>query len=411
MKTKLMLFVLILTSLPLMAGNSAFSFDGNPIRYYGKDIYSLGMGDTGSSDIFRVNSGYANPALHNLNNRSLFSTGLIPGYNYYSSQDEAGKKYNYIDNSLDFPYFSLSIPVKQHRFGFQFSSHSSGVVNNQSEFETILLGDTLKITEKHAMDRYIYRGDLIYSLDVGGISFGVSGNFYFGHEVRNFKQEAGFEAFNTEEEVVRDYKNPGITLGYIQREEKLALGAYWSMGVKLKGEEQRSSIHETEDPLPYEHRIPGVYSLGITVLPFHEFKVAADFHYEPWKALDAEKYTDSWKAGLGVAFEPASSEDRKGILSLPMRTGVSWRHLPFKADGADIDELSLSLGVSLPLISDVNRIDLGFQYSRRGKLDENGLMDNSYLFMVGFTGFDIITRAPDRTAPREIPQKEDPGTW
>jgi hypothetical protein len=415
LKTKLTLFWLLLACLPLFAGNSVFSFDGNPIRYYGKDIYSLGMGDTGSSDVFRVNSGYANPALHNLNNSSLFSTGLIPGYNYYSSKDEAGNKYNYIDNSLDFPYFSLSIPMKQHRFGFQFSSHSSGMVNNQREFQTTHMGDTLNITEKHAMDRYIYRADLIYSLALGRNSFGVSGNFYFGHEIHNFKQDAGFQAFNTEEEMVRDYKNPGFTLGYIRRQEKLAIGAYWSLGANLKGEEQRSSIHETEEPLPYTHKIPAVYSLGITALPLQEFKLAADFHYEPWKALnpidDDEKYTDSWKAALGLAYEPLSSEDRKGILSLPMRSGVSWRHLPFKADDAEINELSLSLGLSLPLLSDVNRIDLGFQYSRRGKLDNNKLLDNTYLLMFGFTGFDIITKAADRTAPREIPEKEELGIW
>jgi len=76
-----------------------------------------------------------------------------------------------------------------------------------------------------------------------------------------------------------------------------------------------------------------------------------------------------------------------------------------------VNELALSLGVSLPLKGEVNRIDIGFQYSRRGDLDQNKLLDNSYLLMFGFTGFDILSKAPDRTAPREIPEKEDLGTW
>jgi hypothetical protein len=407
LKTKLLLPLLLLLSLPLLAGNSAFAFDGNALRYYGNDIYSLGMGDTGASDVFRLNSGYGNPAMHNLNNRSLFSTGLMPGYNHYNSQDSLGNKFSHLDNSLDFPYFSLSIPIKQHRLGFQFSSHSSGVVDNQREFTLIQEPDTLSVTEKHSMDRYIYRADLIYSFAWGRNSLGISGNYYLGHEIRNFKQTAGFGAFDTEEEIVRDYKNPGFTLGYIRHQEQFAVGAYYSLGVNMKGEEVRTSIHSTEDPLPYEFRIPPVYSASVTALPYPEFKLAADFHYEPWQKIDEAKYTDSWKAALGLAFEPAAREERKGLLSLPLRTGVSWRHLPFRAAGSEINELALSLGVSLPLKGEVNRIDVGFQYSHRGKLDQNKLLDNSYLLMFGFTGFDILSKAPNRTAPREIPEKED----
>ncbi len=402
-----------MASLPLLAGNTSFAFEGNPIRYYGHDIYSLGMGGAGSSDMFRINSGFGNPALHNRNNRSLFSTGLMPGYNHYSSQDSLGNKYSYLDNSLDFPYFSLSIPLKQHRLGFQFSAHSSGLVTNQREFSIIELPDTLDVTEVHTMDRYIYRADLIYSFAWGRNSVGLSGNYYFGHQIRNFQQDAGFGAFDTEEEVVRDFKNPGFTVGYIRHQDKFALGAYYSLGVNMKGEEIRSSIHETEDPLPYEYRIPGVYAASVTVLPLQEFKLAADFFYEPWGAISdtTTVYTDSWKAALGIAFEPAAREDRTGILSLPLRAGMSWRQLPFQAQGNGIDELALSLGVSLPLKNEVNRVDLGFQYCRRGNLEQNGLLDNSFLLMFGFTGFDILSKAPDRTAPREIPAKEDLKTW
>lgn len=411
MKRSILLPLLLLASLKLVAGNSVFAFDGSSLRYYGTDIYSLGMGDTGSSDVFRINAGYGNPALHNLNNHSLFSTGLMPGYNRYSSRDEDGNRINYLDNSLDFPYFSLSIPLKQHRLGFQINTHSSGVVANQREFSVLLPPDTLQVKEKHSMDRNIYQADLIYSFAWGGNSVGVSGNYYLGHEIRNFKQEAGFGAFNTEEEIVRDFKNPGFTVGYLRHQDKIAFGAYYSLGVNLKGEEVRSSIHETEDPLPYEYRIPPVYSLSVTALPFPETKLAADVHYETWQDIDPDKFIASWKAGLGLAFEPARSQDRKGILRLPLRTGVSWRQLPFLVEGHKIDELALSLGVSLPLQGEVNRIDLGLQYSHRGNLDQHKLMDNSFLLMFGFTGFDILSKAPDRTAPREIPQKEDLQTW
>jgi len=81
----------------LWAGNSIFSYDGFPVQYYGTDIYGLGMGDTGASDIFRVNAGYGNPAMSSLGNRTLFSTGILAGYNRYRSRDGGGD-YSYLDN-------------------------------------------------------------------------------------------------------------------------------------------------------------------------------------------------------------------------------------------------------------------------------------------------------------------------
>lgn len=409
-KNTLLPILLILAAFPLGAGNSIFSFDGYPIRYYGNDIYSLGMGEAGASDIFRLNTSYSNPAMHNLSNRSLFSTGIVMGYNAYRSRDGDGNESDYLDDSLDFPYFNLSIPLKIHRFGFQFSSSASGVVSNQREF---LLADSTAILEKQSIDRYLYKLDLIYSVNLGNNNFGISGNYYLGHDVRNFTQEAEYGLFNTREELARSYKNPGFTVGYLRHQDKFAFGANYSPAWTLKGEEIRTSIHETEDPVDYEYEIPAHYAASVTALPMEAFKLACDFHYEDWERIDPDHYVDSWKLSLGAAYEPKEDNDNI-FLRLPLRGGVSYRRLPFRADDEaleTVDELALSLGLTIPLKGDVNRIDCGLQYVRRGDLEKNRLADNSFLLMFGFTGFDILNKAPDRTAPRDIPEKEDIREW
>ncbi|MGC9361767.1 MAG: hypothetical protein ACP5F3_02455 [Candidatus Syntrophosphaera sp.] len=402
--------LLILATLPLWGGNSIFSYDGHPIRYYGTDIYSLGMGEAGASDVFRLNTGYANPAMHNLSNRSLFSTGIVMGYNAYRSRDGEGNEEDHLDDSLDFPYFNLSIPLKIHRVGAQFSSMASGVVSNQREF---ILADSTSILEKQSIDRYLYRLDLIYSISLGRNNFGISGNYYLGHEVRNFTQEADYGIFNTREKLERSYKNPGFTLGYLHHQDKFAFGAHYSPAWKLTGEEIRTSIHEEEDPVDYEYELPAQYSASVTALPLEAFKIACDLHYEDWEAIDPARYVDSWKVSLGAAYEPTGDKDNI-FLRLPLRGGVSYRRLPFRADPEaleTVDELALSLGLTIPLKGEVNRIDCGLQYVRRGDLDKNKLADNSFLLMFGFTGFDILNKAPDRTAPREIPEEEDIQEW
>lgn len=388
--------------LPLAAGNSIFSYDGFPVQFYGKDIYSLGMGDTGASDIFRNNTGYANPALHNLSNRSLFSTGILLGYNQYRSRDAGGGESSYLDNSLDFPYFSISIPVKQHRLGFQFNSYAAGVVANQRQ-----VGDIL---EKQSMDRYLHRVDLIYSYGWKGFQAGVSGNYYFGHDVREFSQDSGNGLFNTNEELSRTYSNPGVTVGVLKYFDKLSLGAHYSLGSKLSGSEKRVSIHEEETLGDYDYELPDRLAVSATAMLRPELKLAADAHYELWDKIAPDTYEDAWKASLGLAYEPNPGKD-KVLLRLPLRGGLSYRHLPFQSGGAGIDELGLSLGMSVVLKGNVNRIDLGLQWLKRGDLDSNGLTDTSYLLMLGFSGFDIISKAPNRTAPRDIPVKDDVESW
>ena len=398
----------ILLSLQLYAGNSIFSYEGYPVRFFCKDIYSLGMGDVGSTDSFRPNNGFANPALHNRTASTLFSTGMVMGYTRYSSDfDTLGVKH-FTDNSLDLPYFSLSVPYKKHRFGFQFNSYASGLVKNQLAFKD---SNNVTVTEYQSMDRYMYRADLIYNILLGKLSLGVSGNFLLGHENRSFKQESGSGIFNTAESVTKSYKNPTATFGIIDTGDWYSVGMHYTLGANLKGEQQRTSIHETELATDYEMEVPSQFAAGLTLLPRKYFKLAMDLSYEDWSGI-SDNYVQSYKIGIGAAYEPQKEQYYSKLGKVPYRGGLSWRKLPFKdSSGNEIDELSLSLGLTLPLKRDVNRVDFGFQYTRRGDLTTNKLRDDAFMLMVGFTGFDIITKAADRKAPREIPVAEDIKAW
>lgn len=399
-KLSILLLALCL-GLPLFAGNSVFSFYGMPYLYDGVDIYSMGMGDAGSSDIFRFNTGYANPAQHNLSNRTLFSTGILMGYTKYQSETPA--KQSYRDNSLDFPFFSLSVPLRSHRVGFQFNSLKSGVLTNTIK----ITGDELSVTERHGMDRYMYRADLIYSYHLKNLLFGISGNYYFGHDIHRFAQEGGYGTFNTLEKLSNSYKNPTGTFGAIYKGERFAIGAYYTKGLVLKGEQIRSSIHETEPAIDFEYEIPDHINAAITIVPIPNYKIALDYDLEPWAQID-DSFVNSWKISLGLAREPKRDSYRAKLSDLPIRTGVSLRKLPFKAvDDNEINEFNASIGVSVPLKKEINRLDFGFKYTRRGALETNKLQDDALMMLIGFTGFDIMSKALDRKAPRFIPEAEE----
>ncbi len=396
--------IIVLTSmLPLFGGNSIFSYHGTPCQNFGNDIYGMSMGDVGVSDIFRKNTGYGNPAILGNASQTLFSTGLMFGWTNYSSEYQNLKK-TYRDNSMDFPFFSIAVPYRAHHFGFEFNSMASGVAKNQ----ITSVVDTVITTEVQSTDNYIYRADLIYAYSLKNFNFGASLDYYFGHDIRRFYQDSGYGIFNTSEKLQRTYKNPTATVGFTAKFNTLALGAYFTSGCTLEGESIRSSIHETENLGTYKHVLPNHIAIGLTKKFMNTYKISSDLQVDLWKMENQIDNTqDSWKLGLGFAEEPAE-DTRKTILGqMPKRIGVSYRVLPFEVNNNAVTETALTGGLTIPLKNSGNRIDIGLQYLMRGSLDKHNLQDRSFMFMLGLTGFDILSGPFKRTKPREIPQVEE----
>lgn len=398
----IMAIVFAILSVPLWGGNSIFSYLGTAWQHYGNDIYGMSMGDVGVSDVFRKNTGFGNPAIMGAANRTLFSTGILFGWTSYKSGGETERTFR--DQSLDFPYFSVTIPVNNHHFGFQFNSLASGVVQN----ETTFMADSLTILEKHSIDRYIYRADLMYALHYRYFNLGVGVNYYLGHDIRRFFQDGGYGVFNTSEKLERNYKNPSGSIGFTAERENMSLGAVYSHESNLKGELVRSSIHETENLGTVRYSIPSQLTAGYTYKYKDEYKVSTDYTLSLWESAKYSEYEhNSWKIGLGLAHEPKADTRRTILGQMPKRCGLYYRTLPFEANGNSVTETAVSAGLTIPIKQSENRLDIGIQYLWRGNVDEHNLQDRSLMFMFGVTGFDILTKAFSRSAPREIPQVED----
>ena len=125
MKIKMSFLIMMIIVLNIW-GNSIFSFDGMPLTYYGDDVYGQGMGDTSLSDLFRINTNYQNPANAVTANKVIFSTATTFGYQWYMDGDDG-----YRDNGLIFPYFSLSVPIRNHKFAFSYNSYMAGNLQNE----------------------------------------------------------------------------------------------------------------------------------------------------------------------------------------------------------------------------------------------------------------------------------------
>lgn len=395
--------ILIITCSPMLGGNSIFSYEGTPCQYYGNDIYGMGMGDVGVSDVFRKNTGYGNPAMMAAGKQAMFSTGMMFGWTNYVTKNNNIKR-EFRDNSLDFPFFSASIPITNHSIGFQFNSMASGVAANSHS----LMLDSLNITEKQSINRYIYRADIIYAYKLKNWNIGAALNYYLGHDIRTFEQDAGFGIFNTREKLSSSYKNATGTIGITNHFTSLSLGAYYTMGVNLEGETIRSSIHETENLGKMKHSIADHIALGATYKFTDELKVSTDVHYEMWEKVKHNiNDKNSFMFAIGLANDPLVDSKHSFLSQAPKRVGFSYRILPFEVNNEAVTESAISLGFTLPIKHSDNRLDMGLQYLIRGNESKHNLQDTSFMFMLGITGFDIFTRESTRTAPRSIPVAED----
>ncbi|MFC1898624.1 hypothetical protein ACFLYJ_03525 [Candidatus Cloacimonadota bacterium] len=405
MKYSVLLILTILCS--ALLGNSVFSFDGMPVKYYGNDVYGLGMGDTGNSDLHRINPNFSNPSIAVSTNKVLFSTAASLGYTWY--EDDLGNSFK--DDGIFLPFFQVAIPILNHRFAFSFNSVSSGNLENERETEwATSSGDTLSYSETNRLSSNIYKGDLIYAYKNPILNIGASINYYLGHRVRYWKMDfADGNYTDTKYEIEKLFKNPGFTLGASKKIGGLSLSAAYSSAVDLDGDVELKYGHSPyADTLSladdFLFQIPAKVSGGFTYKFLEKYKLSTEMHYEMWEGT--EQYDkNTLKIGAGFAYDPLSGYG-SWYERIPLRFGGYMRELPFEKNNEKIIEQALTFGTSIILKSANKKIDLAVQYLTRGDVDANGLNDTSLMFTIGITGFDIFRKQIKKIEDREIPKAD-----
>lgn len=387
----------------LTAGNSVFSLEGFPYQFSGNDIYGQGMGDVGIGDGLRLANGFSNPALVNTATTVNFYTSVKLGYIKYSVDGEDG----YTDDALDFPFFSMVAPYNKHKFAFQFNSWKSGNFDNVLKFPAVFDGEEITITEQNLISSYIYKLDFYYGYRLDyGFSFGLGPNVYIGHRERELIQDSDSGFFNTRNKSKLSFTDVGFSAGGLYQGTTWSLGANYEYGREIKAEEEFKTIHSTEEIGEVKFNLPHKFGIGAAKKWSGLFKVASEFNYEIWDNFLGEEYHNSWKVGIGFAYEPKLG--RKAFWkTIPVRTGFAFRELPFDSNDKKVYEKIGTVGFSIPLKSKIDKLDFAFEYLIRGNESDNGIEDRSSMFMVGISGFDIFRKVHVRKEPREIPLKED----
>ncbi len=389
----------------LLGANSIFSTYGFAEQYYNVDTYSIGMGETGYSDLYRFNTGFGNPSLATTCSSVVFSTGVSFGYMNY--KDKNGKTFR--DDGLFLPYFSVAVPFKNHHLALNFNTVAAGNFTNDVDKTSMFNGDTLTVNETNRIESNIYRIDLIYALHTDWVNIGAGLNYYTGQRSRYVESDYDDSDFvDAKYETNHFFHSYGWSLGLSKRFSNMSLGLAYSPKIKLEGDTEFNYVFD-----PYQDELadgsfelPERYSLSLTWRYLQKFKFSTDVHYEMWDKTDNDvENLNSAKVSLGIAYDPIY--DRGGWYQrLPLRVGVSYRQLPFEVNDSRVTETSVSGGFSVPFKSPGKEIHFGVQYTMRGDKSKHGVEENTLMFTIGTKGFDIFKKRKKSIEHRDIPQPD-----
>ncbi len=388
-----------------LAANSIFSTHGFAEQYYSVDTYSIGMGETGYSDLYRFNTGFGNPSLVTSCSSVVFSAGVQFGYMYYS--DKEGKSFR--DDGLFLPYFSAAVPFGNHHLALNFNTVSAGNYTNEKQTTSYVGSDTLSVKETNRIESNIYRLDLIYGLHTEWINVGVGFNYYTGQRSRYVRKNIlDTDYVDSVYETNHFYHSYGWNIGLSKRFSNFSLGAAYSPKITLSGDAEVNFVFDpdTEELKDSQYELPERYSLSATWRWRQKFKFSTDLHYELWDKTDNEvENLNSIRAGFGIAFDPIY-EKQSWYASLPVRVGFSYRQLPFEVNDKRVNEMKYSGGFSVPFKSPGKEIHFAVQYTLRGDRNEHGVQEKTIMFTIGTKGFDIFKKRTKKIEHRDIPQPD-----
>jgi len=406
-KTLITILVILLSVAGLHA-QSIFSFYGPADAASQRDVYGEGMGGTGSGDLFRINTGYVNPATSVSQTRAYFSTAISMGNMSYSD----GGAVKAADSQFYLPYFNVVFPFKQSRFGFQYQNIASGNLHITSPEFTDPIAESGTLTETQDVKFSLYKAGLFWANRNKYLHFGVGLNYMFGHHITESKQDFSESSMkDSAYKVDKAFRNPMFTLGFAKNFDDVSFGLSANYPLEMKGE-TLFTHNGTEEDLGKDtiFQYPPSANFGVTYKLSERFYWSLDADYELWgDTNNFENPVNTARIGTGFSWSgiPLS---KVFLWKFPMRAGVSYRNLPFQINNNNINEMAYHMGFSIPLKLYDSYLDVAGKLYYRGNAADTKYEENGFLLSIGIKGFDFMRTPPNRKPPREIPRTFDDRT-
>lgn len=246
------------------------------------------------------------------------------------------------------------------------------------------------------------------------LSVGAQFNYHFGNINKKASQsfsDASYRSFNSGDSLqVRSF-TAKLGLQYMQplsNSSSLTLGATYEFSSPMKGYsthyEERGSYERDRDPKTldeYGLRMGDELGLGIAYKYGDKFMAEFDYIRQGWANTRLDQVAGFSNVGdvtfapgvgqsfrAGMEYTPNRSDIRYFFRRCTYRAGAYFDQSYYLVDGAHVNSVGVTLGMTLPVFRWYNGLSLGVEFGRRG-LATSQVRENYFGFSVGFNVFDI----------------------
>ncbi|MFC1724503.1 OmpP1/FadL family transporter [candidate division KSB1 bacterium] len=382
---KILLILLVFLLVYPGFGQSIYSIPGFGELNYNNNVRVKGMGGLGISVEDDISISAFNPAsIISLKNTSIFIGGI---------HSRSVSKYQSADFGMSFTRFTgLGFGVRAaDNFAFSLSINPFSNLNYALKLKEAN-GATKSLSGDGGINLFSFSG--AYKMR-NIITIGASVNYYFGNIDEKYRIDFLDNSFlNTERSVYSSMKGASFSGGIILKlSEKLNFGFTFKPSVTLNGEQ---GIRFFEDSVGYQSnfkfKLPSSYGFGLFSKLNRKISVNIDLYKNLYKdskidGSPVQYFNDSNHFGLG--FEYIDSDDPTDPLKrrIAYRVGLNMGNFYINdLNNNKVNEFLITTGMGIPFMEGKGRIDMAFQFGKRGNTSLNPGQDLMFKFFISIAG-------------------------
>ncbi|CCH53767.1 hypothetical protein BN8_02888 [Fibrisoma limi BUZ 3] len=404
-------------------GNSPYSALGLGEPYTQANVTNLGMGGLGISNSNPFNLNLQNPAL--LGTRppyTLFEVGLL-GQSKAISQNITNTRQTQRDFGGNLGYLALAFPANS-RWTMSLSLRPSTYVDYQTRQYAQVEGTIYEAEYNYTGRGGLNKASFASGFRVGkNIYVGAEASYLFGNVTNTSDSRVLINDAATGIQDVRiarinriNYSDVVWRLGAAWRPK---LGTDWTLNIGATLDPRtRANARETDiyqqvslagtnisaaDTLRVNSAgkatLPQQANFGISIERNNKLLVGVDVGVQQWSQYrtitdQPASLNNGYTMSAGLEYTPKYNSTKYWDL-VSYRAGFQYNRLPYLVDGARINDVSGSVGLSLPIGAFlVNRINIAFIGGQRGALAGTQIREQYLRFALGFSLTDRWFRKP-----------------
>jgi hypothetical protein len=385
-------------------GNAPYSGLGIGEQYSNGFGPNMAMGDVGVSNANGFHINPLNPALTAYNRYTMFDIGLMGQYKRLQDKRQTQQEFG-----GNLGYIAMAFPVTQKwglGIGIRPLTYVDYQQNSYSKISNTIYEAQYQYQGKGSLNQvYLSNGFYLNK----SLSVGVEASYLFGGANRSATTQVRIgddrDYFVRRDDRLK-YSEINLKLGAAYK-QKLSGNNFLNFGLvyepKFQLEGSRTSTLEINNPsgasisapdtLQYvatNLKVPSTMRFGISYEKPYNLLLAFDFKSQAWSqysglAKTNEGFRDSQSYHFGLEYMPRSSSTKYWDI-VWYRAGFVYNKTPIMLGGVAVDDISGSLGMSLPIGQGrVNTINLSVVMGSKGTITDQTFRERYVRFVLGFS--------------------------